>query len=73
MTKLNRTKQAFYVDNFVVSLEEVPSNLMRKERKKNINIKVYIDYVGLLATTSKVIKLGTLFTQSWNKWCRLKY
>ena len=49
MTKLNRMKQAFYVDKL---LEEVPSNLMRKERKKNINIKVYIYYVGLLLVKS---------------------
>ena len=52
MTKLNRMKQAFYVDNFIVLLEEVPSNLVRKERKKNINIKVYIYYVGLLLVKS---------------------
>ena len=65
-------KQAFYVDNFVVLLEEVPSNLMRKERKKE---KYQHKSLYLLRgpTTSKVIKLGTLFTQSWNKWCRLKY
>ena len=52
MTKLNFTMQTSYDDNFVVLLEEVPSNLMRKERKKNINIKVYIYYVGLLLVKS---------------------
>ena len=39
MTKLNRTKQAFYVDNFVVLLEEVPSNLMRKRKKEKYQHK----------------------------------
>ena len=39
MTKLNRTKQAFYVDNFIVLLEEVPSNLMRKRKKEKYQHK----------------------------------
>ena len=36
MTKLNFTMQTSYDDNFVVLLEEVPSNLMKKERNKSL-------------------------------------